>query len=187
MKLGNVSRYLHNNTFQQMPSLTRTTPVKAALCTDKSLRHIAAPILILLLIGCTKTENGILLGTPDYEKRSISVSEMDLSILKTADELLANETQWNKSSVRKCTEPLKLSLYCALEKASIVIMGKYVHRKAGLQEVRFVIDDKYKGRWKIHRLADFNAHPDTTFNDVKSVLKEAISAIEVKLAHNKAD
>ena len=149
------------------------------------MRYIATSILILLLIGCTKTENGLVFGTPDYEKRDISVSEVDLLILKKADELLANEKQWEKSSVRKCGESQSLSLYCALEKASIEIMGKYVHRQAGLQEVRFVINDKYKGRWKVHRLADFNAHSDTTFYDVKSVLKEAILAVEGKLAHNK--
>ena len=150
------------------------------------MKYVAATLLLLLSVGCTKTENGIVFGTPDYEQRSIAVSKVDLSILKRADELLSSETQWDKSSVRKCGESHKLSLYCALEKASIEIMGEYVHRQAGLQEVRFAIDDKYKSRWKVHRLADFNAHPDTTFFDVKSVLNEAILSVEGKLAHNKA-
>lgn len=155
------------------------------LCANKTMRYIAASLLVILSIGCTKTENGIVFGTPGYEKRDIVVSEVDLSILEKADELLSNETQWDKSSARKCGDSHKLSLYCALEKASIEILGKYVHRQAGLQEVRFVIDDKYKNRWRVHRLSDFNVHPDTTFYDVKAVLKEAISTVEDKLAHNR--
>ena len=159
-------------------------PINAALCVNKNMRNVAVILLMFLSVGCTRTENGIVFGTPDYEKRDISVSDVDLSILRKADELLSNEAQWDKSSVRKCSESHRLSLYCALEKASVEIMGKYVHRQAGLQEVRFVIDDKYKSRWKVHRLADFNTHPDTTFSDVKLVLKEAIISVEGKLTHN---
>ena len=150
------------------------------------MRKFYVILLIFLSVGCTKTENGIVFGTPDYEKRDISVSDVDLLILRKADELLSSERQWDKSSVRKCSESYRLSLYCALEKASIEIMGKYVHRQAGLQEVRFIIDDKYKARWKVHRLADFNAHSDTAFLDVKLVLKEAIISVEGKLSNNKA-
>lgn len=150
------------------------------------MKYTVFALLLFLSLSCTKTENGIVFGTPNYERRDISVSYVDLSILRKADELLSNKTNWDKNSDRKCAESEKSNLYCALEKASIEIMGKYVHRQAGLQEVRFVIDDQYKSRWKVHRLADFNAHQDTTFFDVKSVLKKAIISVEGKLAHNKS-
>ena len=75
-------------------------PINAALCVNKNMRNVAVILLMFLSVGCTRTENGIVFGTPDYEKRDISVSDVDLSILRKADELLSNEAQWDKSSSR---------------------------------------------------------------------------------------
>lgn len=143
---------------------------------------ILLSLLLFIFFGCTKTENGLVFGTPDYEKRSILVTQTDLNILQKTDEILNKEKAWKKNSIRVCKDSLKLSLYCALEKASIEIMGKYVHRQPALQEIRFIIDDYYKDRWKIHRLADFNAHSETSFEDVKSVINKAIETVKTKLA-----
>jgi len=131
--------------------------------------------------GCYQTENGLVLGKPAYEERSIKVSQVDLDILLKTNELLKNETYWKKDTARECAEPTKLSLYCALERASIAVTGKHEHRQAALQEVRFVIDDHYRNRWSVHRLADFNAHPDTTFKDVSYVIATAIETVKHKL------
>ncbi len=120
-------------------------------------------------------------GAPDYEKRDIEVSQVDLDILLRANELLSDEAEWTKDPIRDCQEFTKLSLYCTLVRASVEIAGDYVHRKPALQEVRFVIDDYYKSRWNAHRLADFNAHPDTSFEDIKSVISMAIDAVSLKL------
>lgn len=131
--------------------------------------------------GCTRTAKGIQFGLPGYENRNIAVSEVDLSILEIADNLLSEESAWSRRSDRECEEGQPLSLFCALESASYKVLGKYEHRQAALQEVRFVIDDRFKNRWTKHRLADFNTHPDTTFFDVKTVLKVAIQTVEKKL------
>lgn len=131
--------------------------------------------------GLYKTENGLVFGLPDYEKRDIRVSQVDLDILVKADELLPNESVWRKERVSDCSLSIKLDLYCALEKASVDVVGKYAHRQPALQEVRFVIDDNYKDRWKEHRLLDFNSHKNTRFSDIKSVLNIAISTIRWKL------
>jgi hypothetical protein len=58
--------------------------------------------IILLLSGCYQTEHGLVLGKPDYEKRSIAVTEVDLNILQAADELLDNEGNWSKDSESDC-------------------------------------------------------------------------------------
>lgn len=134
-----------------------------------------------------KTENGLVFGIPDYEKRDIHVSQVDLDILIKANELLSNESEWRKERVSGCSQSKKLDLYCALETASVVLMGKYVHRQPALQEVRFAIDDNYKDRWDKHRLVDFNSHSDTNFTDIKYVLNVAISAVRQKITHNKAN
>ena len=78
-------------------------------------------------------------------------------------------------------------MYRALETASIVVMGEYVHRQPALQEVRFAIDDNYKDRWDKHRLVDFNSHSDTSFADIKYVLNVAISNVIRKITHNKTN
>ena len=83
--------------------------------------------IIFGVIGVYKTENGIVLGLPDYEKRDIHVSQVDLNILTKADALLSSESTWRKGGASDCAQSEKLDLYCALEKASIEVMGKYVH------------------------------------------------------------
>ena len=142
--------------------------------------------VFLTLVGCTRTENGLVFGIPDYEKRNIKVSKTDIDILLRAKELLITKNDWLKDELRTCNGNPPFSLYCALEAASIQIDGKYIHRRPALQEVRFIIDDNFKSRWKDHRLADFNSHPDTTFEDVKMVLDLAINHVKSKLAHNTA-
>lgn len=138
-----------------------------------------------MLGGCTKTENGLVFGIPDYEKRDIRVSQVDLDILNKAHQLLSNERVWVKEHPSDCTKTEKLDLFCALENASIDVMGKYIHRQPALQEVRFAIDDNYKSRWRKHRLIDFNSNKDTSFDDVKLVLEMAISKVKMKITHNK--
>lgn len=154
-------------------------------------KYIRSTLLIFLIFGCMilfgvigvyKTENGIVLGLPDYEKRDLRVSQADLDILTRADALLSDESGWRKEPVPHCSESKQLDLYCALEQASVEVTGNYVHRQPALQEVRFSIDDRYRQRWTKHRLFDFNANPETTFKDVKSVLAQAITTVEGKLA-----
>jgi len=135
----------------------------------------------MVLAGCYQTENGLVFGKPAYEKRNIKISAVDLEILLKADALLKDEAVWRKDAVRVCAESANLNLYCVLERASIEVTGKFEHRQPALQEVRFVIDDYYKSRWSVHRLADFNAHPDTSFNDVKWVIAKAIDTVNSKL------
>jgi len=142
--------------------------------------------VIFGVIGVYKTENGIVLGLPDYEKRDIRVSQADLDILAEADGLLSSESRWSKVRVADCLQSEKLDLYCALERASVEVMGKYVHRQPALQEVRFTIDDHYRGRWAKHRLVDFNDNKDTSFADVKSVLAQAMATVRAKLASYEA-
>jgi hypothetical protein len=138
--------------------------------------------LIFGVIGVYKTENGIVLGLPDYEKRDIHVSQVDLDILTKADALLSSESRWKKDRISNCSQSEKLGLYCALERASMEVMGKYIHRQPAFQEVRFSIDDHYRDRWEKHRLIDFNSDKNTSFEDVKSVLAQAIATVRGKLA-----
>jgi len=124
-------------------------------------------------------------GIPDYEKRAIKVTRIDLEILLKAKELISIKESWVNNNIRICEASEPYNLYCVLEAASIIVDKKYIHRRAAIQEVRFTIADNYKDRWKVHRLADFNSHPKTTYQDVIDVLDLTINRIRKKLKHSR--
>jgi hypothetical protein len=123
---------------------------------------------------------------PVYERRDQPVTKDDLLILKRADEILSDETKWNRKDDRTCRpEDKEWSLFCALEKATIEVLGKYDHRRAALQEVRFAIEDVTQGREFEHRLMGFNNLPTTQFKDIKKALKMATEKVAAKLKEKK--
>jgi len=140
--------------------------------------------VLSLSTGCTMTENGIVFGTPDYEKDDIKVSKTDLQILLRANQILINESKWEKGESRDCSDIEKYTLYCALETATVEALGEYRHRQPALQEVRFIIREQYADRWSHHRLVDFNANEKTSFTDIKYVINTAIESVNAKIAHN---
>jgi len=152
---------------------------------------IALAFATVGLIGCAVNRNDtlpiffdgtrIVWGTPAYEQRTIAVSHIDLNVLVKARALLADQSHWERYSQRSCEPASFRSLFCALQIAQMEITGTYDHRLPAMQEVRFVIDDLFPERWTAHRLADFNSHPQTTFEDILLVLDTAISAVEAKL------
>lgn len=123
---------------------------------------------------------------PVYEQRDQPITKDDLLILKRADEILSDETKWNRKDDRSCKPEDKIwSLFCALQKATIEVLGKYDHRRVALQEVRFAIEDVTKGREFEHRLMDYNNLPTTQFKDIKQVLKMATEKVAARLREKK--
>ena len=118
------------------------------------------------------------------ENRNLVFDSTDLKVVQRADSILSSPTIWNKDDDRECSDDISTghySLYCALYKASIEITGVYIHRKAALQIVRFTVEKYDNGRVINHRLMDWNNHPETTFDEVKKVLGEAIQTIKQQL------
>lgn len=106
----------------------------------------------------------------------------DLRILLRADEILADASKWNRHDDRVChPEDTTWSLFCALQKASIEVLGEYQHRRVAIQEVRFAVEEATKGMELEHRLMDFNNLPATRFEDVKRVLAVAIDRVRQRL------
>lgn len=142
--------------------------------------------LILLLCFSFLTSQAPAQDKPAYEQRDQVVTKDDLLILKRADEILSDETKWNRKDTRVCKQEDKVwSLFCALQKASVEVLGKYDHRRAALQEVRFVIEDATKGKEFKHRLMDYNNLPTTRFEDIKKVLKTATEHVAARLKDNR--
>jgi hypothetical protein len=120
----------------------------------------------------------------DLERRDQPVTDDDLRILVRADELLNDESVWNRKDDRECDDDEatgKRSLFCALQKACIDVLGAYDHRRVALQEVRFAVEDATRGQDFEHRLRDFNNLPTTRLADVKKVLRVATDRVKSRL------
>jgi isocitrate/isopropylmalate dehydrogenase len=125
-------------------------------------------------------------SSDELERRGQPVTEEDLQILKRADQILLSPTVWNRHDTRVCKpEDKTWSLFCAMEKASLDVLGEYRHREVALQEVRFAVEDATKGIEFTHRMMDYNNLPSTRFSDIKQVLKTATGRVSARLAAQK--
>ena len=120
----------------------------------------------------------------DLERRDRPVTDDDLRILLKAREFLNSDARWNRNDDRECADDEatgKRSLFCALEKACIDVLGVYDHRRVALQEVRFAVEDATRGQDFEHRLRDFNNLPTTHLADVQRVLDVATDRVKARL------
>ena len=114
-----------------------------------------------------------------------AVTKIDLQIVKRAREILNSESKWNRADNRVCPAEAKtVSLYCALQTATVEVGGKAEHRGAALQEARFVIDEIARDRNYEHRLMNYNNDRTTTFSDIQEVLRITESLISLRLKAN---
>jgi len=114
--------------------------------------------------------------------RERPVDSQDLAILDSADMRLSDSSLWDRADDRKCAaQDETFSLFCALYFGSIDTIGEYQHRRTALQEVRFAIQDATGGREFEHRLMDFNNLPETSFHDVKSIIKTTRETVQERL------
>jgi hypothetical protein len=121
----------------------------------------------------------------DNSKARPPVTQADLQIVKRAREILNSESKWNRADNRICPAEAKtVSLYCALEMATVEVGGKAEHRGAALQEARFVIDEIARDRNYEHRLMNYNNDRTTTFPDIQEVLRITESLISLRLKTN---
>ena len=81
-------------------------------------------------------------GGDDNPDARPPVTKADVRIVQRAREILNSQSEWNRADTRVCPADAKrFSLYCALEKATDEVSGKFEHRGAAMQEARFVIDE----------------------------------------------
>ena len=126
--------------------------------------------------------------SPELEQRDQPVTADDVAILVRADALLSSDAVWNRADDRACKDDEatgKRSLFCALERACIDVLGSYDHRRVALQEVRFAVEDATRGRAFEHRLRDFNNLPETKLENIKRVLAVAKDRVSARLKARK--
>ncbi len=121
-------------------------------------------------------------GQDDPEARP-PVTQADVRIVQRAQEILDSPARWNRADNRICPAGARtFSLYCALEKATKEITGRFEHRGAAMQEARFVIDEIAPNSQKYHhRLMDFNNDPTTTFADVQTFFRRLQARVAERL------
>lgn len=122
----------------------------------------------------------------DVERRDRPSTTEDLRIMRRATQLLKTESEWNRVDDRECGDDEvanKRSLFCALERATVEVLGFYDHRRMALQEVRFAIENASPGVDFEHRLMNFNN--TRSFTDIKRVLKTAEERVSQQLEHPK--
>lgn len=100
----------------------------------------------------------------------------DLRILADALVRLEDESAWDRADDRDCgnDEPGVVSLYCATYLATAAELGRAYHRPPAMRLIREVVAERFPERVVSHRLMDFNNHPDTTLEDVRAVIEEAL-------------
>ena len=114
--------------------------------------------------------------------RERPVDSQDLAILDSADMRLSHPSFWDRADDRKCAvQDETFSLFCALYFGSIDTIGEYQYRRTALQEVRFAIQDATGGHEFEHRLMDFNNLPETSFHDIKSIIKTTRETVQERL------
>jgi len=142
-------------------------------------RKLSPPTaVVVLIIAATLAAQSSSNQKKDDPDARPPVTKADLQIAQRATEILDSPAKWNRSDTRICPAGAKtFSLYCALEKATSEVSGKFEHRGAAMQEARFVIDEIAPNRATYqHRLMDYNNDPTTTFADIQKVLQPVARA-----------
>ena len=114
---------------------------------------------------------------------------VDLEVLEQADSLLSNKNSWHKNHGDSCDDDISLgnySLGCALYSASINITGKWdeIQLRPGIRLIKLKILENENRRIIGNEFKDWNNHPDTTFEDVKTLLDDCITIIKKQIHTN---
>jgi len=150
---------------------------------DRIRSLISATILIFIAFtSMTRLAAQDAPKSDDPEARP-PVTQADVQIVQRARQILDSPSKWNRADSRDCpADATTFSLYCALEKATNEITGKFEHRGAAMQEARFVIDEIAPNRKNYHhRLMDYNNDPATTFANVKTFFRKLQDRIAARL------
>jgi hypothetical protein len=112
---------------------------------------------------------------PTYRavKTTSELAADGLRIAQRARQILSSQAVWNRADNRQCPPNAKtISLYCALEKATLEVTGSFDHRGTVMEDVRAAIDEiaphhPYYDHW----LMGYNNDPSTTFAEIQKLLR----------------
>ena len=155
------------------------------ITTSTGTHLLGCAVFAAVFFPCAARAQRTATQSPGYSRVRPPVTKADLQIVRRAREILDSPSKWNRADNRECPAGAKtFSLYCALEKATVEVVGKAEHRGAALQQARFVIDEIAADRKYEHRLMKYNNDPATTFADIQEVLRITESLIALRLKAN---
>ncbi|MGL4728128.1 MAG: DUF6197 family protein [Bosea sp. (in: a-proteobacteria)] len=130
--------------------------------------------------GLTQAKlEGTALDLTIVANRQLPPTQEDIVIIRKALELLASDAVWNKQDDRNCPpSPTKWSLFCAMIQATTEVSGGVHYRQPAMQAVREVLNEVGGTRVKLHRIMDYNNHPDTTLAEIHALLRTAQGKLE---------
>jgi hypothetical protein len=101
------------------------------------------------------------------------VPKTELEILKRVRALLDSPAKWNRASTQDCpADAPTIGLYCAFQRASIEVSGKFYDDGLAIQETRRVISETAPNRKKYQaRLIDYNNDPTVSLADLQKLLQ----------------
>lgn len=115
---------------------------------------------------------------------NVPYSRKDLKIIKLAKKLLPNKESWNRQDDRGCEDDIENGVYSffyAMQYASTEVKEEYNHRNVTMQLMRHLIEDRFpEKKWK-HRFKDASNMPDTSLEDIMSIIDEAEQIIKKEL------
>jgi hypothetical protein len=105
-------------------------------------------------------------------KTASELAADDLRIAQRARLILSSQVVWNRADNRQCPPNAKMiSLYCALEKATLEVTGSFDHRGMVMDDARAAIDEVAPHHPNYdHWLMGYNNDPSTTFADIQKLL-----------------
>jgi hypothetical protein len=108
----------------------------------------------------------------------------ELEILKQVRTMLDSEAKWNRASTQDCpADSPTIGLYCAFERASIEVTGKFDDDGFAIQETRRVISETAPNRKKYQaRLVDYNNDPTVSLADLQKLLQVVQDRLTKSLA-----
>jgi very-short-patch-repair endonuclease len=126
-------------------------------------------------------EEGETLKMTISANRQLPPTADDLKIIERALALIPNKDVWNKEDNRQCpTGQTKVSLFCAMMQATTEVSGGVHYRQPAMQAVREVLNEVGGDRVKLHRIMDYNNHPDTTLEEIHALLRRAEAKLKAR-------
>ncbi|HEY2382979.1 MAG TPA: hypothetical protein VGK48_17520 [Terriglobia bacterium] len=112
-------------------------------------------------------------------KQEVPPNAVDREILQRAATIITSDAVWNRADDRKCPATATTwSIYCAVERAQLDVVGAFHHRRPAGELVREIVEARTKDRSYLHRMMDYNNDPATHLSDVRSLFVEAIARIK---------
>jgi hypothetical protein len=106
-------------------------------------------------------------------KTASEIAADDLRIAQRARQILSSQAIWNRADNRQCPPKARvISLYCALEKATMEVTGSFDHRGTVMEDARAAIDEVAPHHPDYdHWLMGYNSDPSTTFADIQKLMR----------------